>query len=147
MNNKRKIYVRWAFLLMWMSFIFYMSHQPGDVSSEQSRAVVLIFEVLGLDLNSYLGDLATLLVRKAAHFTEYFILFILAYRVAKVYLGKKKAILYMIFFVFIYACTDEYHQSFIPDRGPSFKDVLIDTSGGIVASISTLILESVKSKK
>lgn len=147
MSNNRKKNIRWSLLIVWMAFIFYMSHQPGEVSSEQSRVVVLIFETLGLDLNSYLGDLATFLVRKTAHFTEYFILFVLAYRVARLYFDKKRAKLYMIIFVFMYACSDEYHQSFIPDRGPSFKDVLIDTSGGIAASICTLIIEKIKNKK
>lgn len=147
MDNKRKSYIRWVLLIGWMSLIFYMSNQPGEVSSEQSRFVVMIFDQLGLNLNSNLGDMATFLVRKVAHFSEYFILFILAYRVARLYLDKKSAKIYMIIFVFAYACSDEFHQAFVPDRGPAFKDVLIDTSGGITAAIATFIIEIINNKK
>jgi VanZ family protein len=33
---------------------------------------------------------------------------------------------------FLIACADETIQRFVPDRGPAFKDVLIDTSGVLV---------------
>ena len=32
--------------------------------------------------------------------------------------------------VFLYASSDEFHQSFVPNRTPLFTDVLIDTAGG-----------------
>jgi VanZ family protein len=34
--------------------------------------------------------------------------------------------------VFLVACADEYHQSFLPGRTSSFHDVLIDTSGALL---------------
>ena len=34
MRNRRLI-IRWIALLFWMGLIFYMSNQPGDVSSKQ----------------------------------------------------------------------------------------------------------------
>jgi len=37
--------------------------------------------------------------------------------------------------VFLYACTDEFHQSFVPGRACLFRDVMIDTSGGAFAMI------------
>lgn len=42
-----------------------------------------------------------------------------------------KEILQTSLFILLYAIVDEYHQSFIPGRGASFKDVCIDTLGGI----------------
>jgi VanZ family protein len=38
-----------------------------------------------------------------------------------------------VFVTFAVASLDEFHQSFVPGRGPSFRDVLLDTCGGIVA--------------
>ncbi|MCD7841720.1 MAG: VanZ family protein, partial [Lachnospiraceae bacterium] len=32
-------------------------------------------------------------------------------------------------FCVLFACGDEYHQSFVSDRGPSVRDVLIDSFG------------------
>lgn len=43
----------------------------------------------------------------------------------------KREILEVVGFVMLYAISDEFHQSFIPGRGASFKDVCIDTLGGI----------------
>jgi VanZ family protein len=35
-----------------------------------------------------------------------------------------------VLLVFLYAASDEFHQSFVPNRRPLFTDVLIDTAGG-----------------
>ena len=131
MRNKRLV-IGWIMLLFWIGLIFYMSNQPGDVSSKQSGLVLKLFQVIGIDLNKELGELATFVVRKAAHFTEYFILYLLAVNVMKYYFDIKRAILYAFIFSIFYACTDEIHQYFIPGRAMAFKDVLIDFSGAFI---------------
>ena len=45
MKDRNKKVVRWGLFLGWMIFIFYMSHQPGDKSSEQSKFVLYIFNL------------------------------------------------------------------------------------------------------
>ncbi len=35
-----------------------------------------------------------------------------------------------------YAATDEFHQSFVPSRGASVRDTLIDTSGAFLALLA-----------
>lgn len=147
MSDRNKKALRWGLFLGWMIFIFYMSHQPGDKSSEQSRFVLYVFNLLGLKLDTYFGELATLIIRKGAHFTEYFILFILTYNVISLYVVEKKARLYSVIFVFLYACSDEFHQSFIPGRGPAFKDVMIDTSGGFLGYFCVSIYNKINIKK
>lgn len=143
MRNKRLV-IGWIALLFWMGLIFYMSNQPGDVSSKQSGLVLKLFQVIGIDLNKELGELATFIVRKAAHFTEYFILYLLTINVMKYYFDIKRAILYALIFSIFYACTDEIHQYFIPGRAMAFKDVLIDSSGASLAMI--IIIISIKMK-
>ena len=48
--------------------------------------------------------------------------------------------------VFLYAASDEFHQSFVPTRTPLFSDVLIDTAGGaiglLVLRVSTFAVKS-----
>ena len=44
-----------------------------------------------------------------------------------------KVFIQVILMVFLYACSDEFHQAFVPGRGPAFRDVLVDTSGGLTA--------------
>ena len=133
--EKHKKMIAWVLLISWMIIIFLMSHQPGDISSNQSELVLKIFSFIGIELNDYFGELATFIVRKAAHFSEYMILFLLAYNVTRYYINTTKARLLLIIFVFIYACTDEIHQYFIPGRNMAFKDILIDTSGGVFGYI------------
>lgn len=145
MNRKRKI-VSWIMLISWITIIFFMSHQPGDVSSGQSDLVIKIFEFIGIKLDSYFGDLSTFIVRKISHFSEYLILYLLLYRTLCLYIDKKSAKLYTLLGVFLYACSDEIHQYFIPGRAMAFKDVMIDTFGGVVAMISTYIYDSDSAK-
>ena len=140
--DKKKI-LRWGLLLLWMGFIFYMSNQPAKVSSQQSD---LIVNAIGINTNSSYNSLATFITRKGAHMTEYFILFLLWYRVLVLYVDSKKAKLYAIGLIFLYACSDELHQYFVPGRSAKFKDVMIDTSGGLIGLLVTNIYESINAK-
>ena len=145
--DKHKKKIAWLLLIIWMIVIFLMSHQPGEISSSQSDLVLKFFSFIGIELNDYFGELATFIVRKLAHFSEYMILFFLAYNVLKNYINSRKERLLLIVFVFLYACTDEFHQYFIPGRSMAFKDVLIDTSGGIIGYIILTIIEKIKFRK
>lgn len=145
--NKNKKIIAWIILIGWMGLIFGMSHQPGEVSSNQSELVLKIFSLIGIQLNDYFGELATFVIRKTAHFSEYMILFLLAYNVTRYYINNNKTRILLIVFVFLYACSDEFHQYFIPGRAMAFKDVLIDTSGGIAGYIIVTIIEKVKIRK
>ncbi len=145
--EKHKKMIAWVLLISWMIIIFLMSHQPGDISSNQSELVLKIFSFIGIELNDYFGELATFIVRKVAHFSEYMILFLLAYNVTRYYINTRKVKLFLIIFVFIYACTDEIHQYFIPGRNMAFKDILIDTSGGAFGYIIVDIFSRFKFRK
>lgn len=143
MKNKR-ILIAWVALISWMSIIFLMSHQPGNISSSQSDFVLKIFSIIGIDLNSSLGEVASLLVRKAAHFSEYFILYLLNINLLKHYYPKKKARVFSMIGVFLYASSDEIHQYFIPGRAMAFTDVMIDCIGGFSAALIEYIISSLK---
>ena len=56
----------------------------------------------------------------------------LVYRVIILDMNKTQAKIVAVLFVFGYACSDEFHQYFIEGREAAFRDVMIDTSGGIV---------------
>lgn len=96
-------------LLLWCLVIFGFSSIPSAKISDQNT----------LDF----------FLRKTAHITEYFILYILSY---KSFNNNHK--LAFIFSV-LYAASDEFHQKFTPGRGPSVKDVFIDTIGIILGFI------------
>jgi VanZ family protein len=125
--------VNLALILVWMTFIFYMSHQTGSESSALSGRVVHLFEFLKIDITSAMGKVLHYIIRKGAHLFEYFILTLLAYNYLKEFVVGKMVWLLPVLIGFIYACTDEFHQIFVPNRAGSFTDVLIDTTGGLIA--------------
>ena len=77
------------------------------------------------------------LIRKCAHFTEYFILSLLVLRGIRAGRpGTRFAwALLVVAIVACYASLDEFHQRFVPGRTPAVHDVLIDTSGGAAAQL------------
>lgn len=144
----KKKNINWILVIAWMILIFAFSSQPGEISDENNKFVIYVFNLLGLDLNSIFGTLSDFIVRKAAHFTEYFILYILLYRAlsTKKNLGIKVFVL-AILIVFLYACSDEFHQVFVPGRGPAFRDVLVDTCGGLTAFLVMYIKQAYRGSK
>ncbi len=73
-------------------------------------------------------------VRKTAHFVEYAVLGILAWRTLRfdpsfrAYTGRHQFWLALLLAA-LYASTDEFHQKFVPTREPSVRDVMLDTCG------------------
>ena len=138
MKNTKKCAAAWVLSALWMGVIFAMSAAPGDVSGEQSGMVIeLMLAVIRLLFGQGAADavsreLLSLLVRKAAHMTEYAVLFCL-YRHALFLSGAKYPGLSALLMSAGYAATDEWHQGFVADRGPSVIDVGIDTIGAAMA--------------
>lgn len=96
----------------------------------------LIFFLSGIpNLQTELGPWDFVL-RKCAHMTEYAILYFLLYRALRGSIpsvsARRLSFLSLLITIF-YAVSDEYHQSFVPTRGPSAIDVGIDSSGALVA--------------
>ena len=105
--------IKWILFAAWMIVIFNFSSMPAEASNENSRYVIYIFNLLGLNLNSILGNMANFAVRKAAHFTEYFILYLFAYNALTDCYDKRKCLWISLIIVFLYASTDEIHQIFV----------------------------------
>ncbi len=75
------------------------------------------------------------LIRKAAHFVEYFVLSLLVLRgVRGGATGWRWSwAAWALLIAAGYAALDEFHQSFVPNRGGSPRDVLLDSAGAVVA--------------
>lgn len=138
MTIKIRRFILPALLVSQMCFIFTMSSFGHNSSDAQSNLFVDFiaqnFPHVRHGLENNLISLSTLifLVRKTAHFTEYAILgalFYLNFRQLPKLNSRPKKILLPIVFSFLYACTDELHQIFVPGRSAQFRDVLIDTLG------------------
>lgn len=127
--------VKTTLFVLWMLLIFGFSNQNGVQSSGlSSRLLTYIANFLQVkDIDSFINTYS-FLIRKTAHFSEYFILFILAYECFKEY-GIGNLLLISIIFCVGFACLDEFHQLFISGRSGQIKDVLIDSSGSLFSSL------------
>ncbi len=122
-----------------MYLIFSFSSQSGTVSGNLSyRVSEIIVESAneafdlhwsGSDMDYYIERIHYP-VRKLAHMTEYFLLAVCVSFPLYVY-GLRGIALTILAggFCVACACLDEYHQSFVAGRGPSRKDVGIDSIG------------------
>ncbi|SHF52491.1 MULTISPECIES: VanZ family protein [Caloramator] len=138
---------KWGLVLIWMGVIFLFSSQNGDKSSENNKFIVYILNTLGIDINTILSGNADFIIRKAAHFTEYFILYFLLYNALKEDFYFTSSTIFAIIITFLYAVSDEFHQSFVPGRGPAFRDVLIDTSGGVFCMVVIYLSKIIRKRK
>ena len=143
-----KVLFSWVAVAVWMLLIFSFSAQNGETSGNlsnrfMSSLLIPIFNFLGVtiqDLNSW-----GLLIRKAAHMFIYFVLAILSVHALFVSnFFKNKVYNYGTALVisFLYACSDEWHQSFTPGRTMAFADVLIDTAGAILGLILFFLIKT-----
>lgn len=137
-----KKYVWLILLVLWMGVIFYFSHQPGDVSGGQSGEILVKIGLLteeDLALGTDKAQMLQFIIRKSAHMGVYFILSILGIFTFRSFKINNYYRLAWIM-ASIYAVTDEFHQSITPDRGPSVKDVFIDSTGAIIGIIVYMMI-------
>lgn len=135
MTRKIPAWIWWLPALLWMGLIFFMSHQQGGGSGRLSRMILEWFASFGLDLRVLFGENAFWVIRKMAHFTEYFILFLLVNLALRQYWEWKKRRWRVLLVCFLYAASDEFHQLFIPGRVGDVLDVTIDTLGASTAML------------
>lgn len=138
--KKRKWFLYFIPVFVWMAVIFIFSSQPDDISSNNNYFVLNLLNSLSIDLVKLLGsDFANFIIRKAGHVTEFFILFMLSYY-AFHKVRFKQPLLYGSILTVIYASSDEFHQMFVPGRGPMVRDVLIDSIGVLIGILVILLI-------
>src|SRR5579859_5693367 len=117
-----RAFTQWAPSLLWMAALFVLS---SSVFSAANTSKVIEPLLRWSFPGASLATIALLhaLIRKAAHFTNYGILFWLLIRGPLA--GRPYAALACCV---IYASLDETHQIFVPGRGPSLYDVALDSS-------------------
>lgn len=131
--------------------IFNFSSQNGEESGSLSRAVTEkivntfpYIKDLSQETKAKMIEHGEIIVRKLAHLSIYTLvgIFIMAFMCT-----YNTKVLYKfgisLLVGLIYAITDEYHQSFVAGRGPSIRDVCIDTTGVFIGIIIVLMIVSV----
>ena len=126
-----------AILMMYLIYSF--SAQTGEVSGALSYEVSYqIVETKNEVLNenktydelAYSASSIEFYVRKAAHMTEYCLLAICVSLPLYVYGLRGFALTFLAGILCVaFAASDEFHQTTVANRGPSVKDVGIDSIG------------------
>jgi VanZ family protein len=80
-------------------------------------------------------------IRKAAHITEFALFSITVFRGVRAerHGWRLNWAVVTLVIAAIYGGLDEWHQSFVPLREPSVRDVLIDTTGAFLAQVTVWV--------
>ena len=137
---KNKI-INIVLLIIWLVVIFIFSSDDYIETTNKSSKFDFIVNIVCK--NEDTKPKVKYIIRKVAHFTEYFILAVLVLNVLKDYKTINYKLLLLTFILcLLYAASDEWHQTFVDGRVGTYKDVIIDSLG----SLTYLILYKVIKK-
>lgn len=101
---------RWLAVVLWMAAIFVLSANPSVATS--------------------LEPVYDFSVKKLAHVVVYGILTALLFGALRLHMRRKVyAVLFAAVIALLYAFSDEWHQTFVPGRSGSLRDVGFDALG------------------
>ncbi len=152
-NKKFKIIILLVISLIWMLFIFKLSDMNMINSNGKSVKIISIFIEDALDITNEYGitssyptnqklerasNLINQPLRKVMHASVYFILAFIIITAMDIKFEHKKYIISIIITIaicFLFALTDEFHQTFVSGRTGRIMDVFIDTTGSILGTL------------
>ena len=132
------------FTVFWMIIIFMFSAMPSNDSDKKSKGIIKNVATYVIKKTNQIGftninidkDIDEIVIflnrplRKLMHISVYFVLSLFTLKMFYIFgFTKNKLYLYSFILCFIYACSDEWHQTFINGRSSSFIDVIIDSFG------------------
>ena len=140
----------WLPVVVWLGLIFIGS---TDLLSAEHTSRIIGPILRWFNPGVSLATIARVqfFVRKAAHLSEYLFLAMLLWRAFR-HVSRwqtKMSILFLAVWLIclLFAASDEFHQSFVPSRTASPKDVLIDVIGALVGLTICVAVASRKDLK
>ena len=116
MYDNKVIVWRWLAVILWMGVIFALSATPSIATP--------------------LEPAYDFTLKKLAHITVYAILTILLFRALRLHITNKgHAVVTAALLAILYALSDEWHQTFVPGREGTLRDVGIDAVGAVGMSM------------
>ena len=103
---------RWAALVAWMGLIFFLSSK-SSLPRVFPPGLPQIQDVVG-------------------HFAVYAVLAVLAWWVLRG-AGVRHPVFWALVIAVLYGASDEFHQSFVPNRNPDIFDLATDLAGAATA--------------
>lgn len=156
----KKVITVIAVCLLIAVYIMIFLFSADDAAESSSLSVAVTRKLINLYYHFFSGnnnavltlpvvtDDAEAIVRKMAHFTEYMAVGFLSFGIAVIWMQRIKAgIVAVTLQVFLSAGLDEIHQYFVPGRYASFRDVLIDTAGGIAGIMIVFLMYKIRKRR
>ncbi|MEJ7617465.1 MAG: VanZ family protein [Pyrinomonadaceae bacterium] len=127
---------RYGPVVIWMAFIFVASTSALSASNTSGLSRRLLQSFFSAPMDEEQFAFWHFLIRKFSHFAEYAVLALLlarAFATSSLIVLRRRYARAALLLVAAYALLDEFHQSFVPGRGASLYDSLIDIAGGAFA--------------
>ncbi len=136
---KKKVIIGIILSIIWMIVIFLFSSKSSlELDLKNNFIVKTIINIIDKDFDMHTIDEkneiisnVSFYVSKTAHFIEYGILSIFLFFAFAFIKKYSLRYFFMLIISFLYALSDEYHQTFSQGRTPRLQDVLIDTLGAL----------------
>ena len=142
MNYKLIIYT--CLTIAWILFIFSFSMQSGEESSQISGGIVSQVLAIVFPQGFAYAEQLEFLIRKLAHFAEYFVLGVLVLQTLKQTRCPRQVIVGLLICVLVASC-DETIQLFSGGRSGKIADVVLDSVGAWCGMICRLKVRRYKS--
>jgi VanZ family protein len=127
----------WGVVIVWMALISLLSTEPFSAANT-NRYLDPILRYFFPHITAAEYRFWHTVVRKSAHFAEFFVLGALAYwasRRGRSPRWRAAWMLQALVLAVVYALLDEAHQALVPNRTPSFSDSGIDSLGAATSQI------------
>jgi len=127
----------WSVVIVWMTVISTLSTDPFSASNT-NHYIDPVLRFFFPNLRPADFTLAHTVIRKTAHFTEFFILGSLlywAFRRGRWPRWRATWMVQALVVAALYSLVDELHQAFVPSRTPSMLDSSVDSLGAAASQL------------
>jgi VanZ family protein len=143
--STQQIFKAWAPALLWLGIIAVESTSYLSADNTSRFLYPVLHFLLGLDPVRFAAWHHY--IRKAGHFVGYFTLSCLLFRAWRASLPLAREARWCLrwgtvafLMTMLVASLDEWHQSFIPSRTGTVRDVILDSSAALIAQIVIAML-------
>jgi VanZ family protein len=130
----------WIAALLWLGLIAGESTSYASSANTSRILYPILHFLMGMDPFRFLAW--HFYIRKTGHFIGYFGLSLLLFRAwratlpfASVFRWSMEWARIAFFMTALVACLDEWHQTYLPSRTGTLRDVLLDSTAALVAQV------------
>ncbi len=138
-SSAKRILKVWLPSVIWLAIIVAESSNLGSSEHTQRILYPILHYLFGVNPQRF--EVWHVVIRKTGHFVGYATLSILLFRSWRGTFPRLSTRWCMQWATLAFACTalvaalDEFHQTFLPSRTGTFRDVVLDSSAALVAQI------------